>query len=261
MAGETETKPAETETKPTETKPTTEVKPVETKVETKPTETKPVETEKKPSEQEDWRDRRIAQLTAKLREEQAKNATKPVETTTTTQTQPVIPDAEIDRRADIKAQALAAQRAFDEACNSVVSAGRTAFPDFDARVAEMKRLITPNDANSGAAYNAFIAAAIATGEAPRLIHELGGNLNEAARIMALPPIQQGVELTKLALRAPADPTKAPKPPTPIRATGGSHDAIDPSDPERADNLSTAEWMRRREAQERERLGPDNRRRA
>ncbi len=62
--------------------------------------------------------------------------------------------------------------------------------------------------------------------------------------MALPPIKMAVELTKIASGQGRQVSGAAKPITPVGGRGASHDAIDPTDPERADKLSTAEWMKR-----------------
>ena len=47
-------------------------------------------------------------------------------------------------------------------------------------------------------YNLFLDTAIETGEGPRLLHELGSNLDEAFRILSLPPTKMAVELAKRA---------------------------------------------------------------
>ena len=82
-----------------------------------------------------------------------------------------------------------------------------------------------------------------------IIHALGSDLNEAARILALDPVRMGVEVAKLAMRADAGPgvSAAARPITPVGARGAAHTAISADDPDKADRLSTAEWMKRREA--------------
>lgn len=239
---EPDPKPPVTEPPPP-VEPPTEPPAVEPKA-APPTEppTEPTEPPKEPPSQ-DWRDRRIAQLTARLREEQAKNAKPP--TADPPATAPGLTEADVERRA----AELAATQTFNRMCNDAAQAGRQAYPDFDSKVNELRRLVDVNDPASVAAYNSMLAAAIETGEAPRLLHELGSDLNEASRILALPALKMGVELTRLALGGVAPGgTRAPKPITPVRATGAPHTAIDPTDPDRSDALSTAEWMRRREAQ-------------
>lgn len=197
----------------------------------------------------DWRDARIAQLTAKLKEAQgqAKSEVQGAETPVPVVAQ--MPEFEIERRARELSAQQSQINAFNSACQAVADQGKVSFGDFDARINELKQLAGDGDLQQQMMYNSFIAAAIETGEAPRLLHELGGNLNEAARIMALPPFKMAVELTKLSMTRPGgEASRAPKPITPIGGQRASHSAIDPTDPDRADNLTTAEWMKRRETQ-------------
>jgi hypothetical protein len=193
---------------------------------------------------QDWRERRIGELTAKLRAAEAKaKAELPAPPAA-----PVVNQAEIDRLANIRAQELNATTEFNRMCNEAAGAGRLAFPDFDTKLNEMKRLAEGGDANTVSAYNTMIAAALETGDAPKVIHYLGGNLNEASRIMSMPPMKMAVELTKIATGAARTFSQLPKPITPIGSRGGQHEEIDPADAERSDRLATATWMERREAQ-------------
>ena len=192
---------------------------------------------------EDWRDKRIAQLTAKLKDAQAKP--KPED-------KPKPEGGESEAEINARAEQLAAQRvaldSFNKACAEAAEKGRAEFPDFQSRVNELSRLVDRNDPASVGAYNEFIVAALETGEAPKIIHALGGDLNEAARILSLPPIKRAVELTRLAAKTPAEISKTPKPITPVGSKGPAHTAIDPTDPERADGLSIDAWMARRNEQ-------------
>jgi hypothetical protein len=115
-------------------------------------------------------------------------------------------------------------------------------------VDELRKLADPNDPISMATYNGFLAAALETGEAPKLIYALGSDLNEANRILSLPPLKMAVELTKLAAKPEQQISKASKPITPLNGRGVAHEAVDPTDPTRADALSTKAWMERRNAQ-------------
>lgn len=193
---------------------------------------------------EDWRDARIRKLTAKLRESESSKKDTPAADTAPA-------EAQIERRANELAEQKAQWTAFNNACAGAAEAGRTTYgsSEFDTQVKELSKLNGEGtDPEAQARYNTFLLAALDTGEAPKLIYHLGQNLNEAARIMALPPIKMAIELTRLAAKDPAPGSKAPKPITPIGSRGASHVSIDPTDTERADNLSTAEWMKRREAQ-------------
>ena len=196
----------------------------------------------------DWRERRIAKLTAQLHEAREKlgaaaSAPPPAAA-------PAPTDELINRRAEALAREMEATRAFNERCNAAADAGRSAFgeAEFNSRVAALHKVYDPADPGQVAAYNLMLEAAIETGQGPALLHRLGGDLNEAARVLALPPVKMALELAKLAVPRDPAPSAAPKPITPIGNRGASNERIRPDDPERADTLSTAEWIRRREEQ-------------
>jgi len=204
-----------------------------------------------PPPKEDWRDARIKRLTAKLRELQP--GAKPDES----EPSPPSPDpgtrlaeAEIERRAQELSRQNSAIAEFNRQCNDAAAAGQKTYKDFDSRITSLRQLAGgPEDLTQQVAYNQFVAAALETGEAPKLLHVLGGDLDEAARIMALNPVRMAIELTRLAARdLDTNTSQAPKPISPVGGRGAPHTSIDPADPERADRLTTAEWMTRRNAQ-------------
>lgn len=207
----------------------------------------------------DWRQARIDKLTGQLREtqralaaEQQRNQAGQGQSPPAPGQQTPPPGAvDIERMANERAGQIAAQRVFDEACNAVAAEGAKANPDFQARINSLRGLVNPQDANEAASYSALLAAAIDNGptEAARILHHLGGDLTEAQRILSLPPMKIAVEITKLAMTAPEKLSSVSKPITPVAGgRQGPHTQVDPSDPERSDNLSTAEWMRRRNEQ-------------
>ena len=216
---------------------------------------------------QDWRERRIAQQTARLREAneelerlRAENARlqghqSQGQSEAETRTGAIYSGDDIQRLAEQRAAEIAAANEFNRACNDIAAKGRADFGDteFNSRVGALRSLVNPADPREAANYNQFLSALIETGEAPRLIHQLGDDLDEASRILALSPVKMGIELAKLAARTPEPASGAPRP---IRPVGGgrqaSHTAIDPTDPDRADNLSTAEWMRRMDERDRAR---------
>lgn len=124
---------------------------------------------------------------------------------------------------------------------------------FNASVVALTSVIDRSDPGEVQAYRSLVEAAIDTGQAPRLIHLLGQDPSEAARLLELSPARMGVELAKLAAADPDRSTsRAPRPAQVPRGSGGGsapHTAIDPTDPERADRLTTAEWMARRNQQQ------------
>lgn len=193
----------------------------------------------------DWKDARIAQLTARLKAAGKTDAPAPIVAAPsglpTTQ-------AELDALVDARAADKANLADFNRRCAEVATAGRAAFSDFNDSIAGLMQLVDRDDPSSVNTYNTFIQAALETGEAPKLIHALGSDLDEASRILALSPVRMGIELAKLAM-ADGEPglSRAPKPIVPVGGRGASHQQISPGDPERADRLSTKEWMARREA--------------
>lgn len=205
--------------------------------------------ESKTDEQKpDWRDRRIAQLTARLRAEQAKAT--PGAAPAATETPAVAtPEAEIDRRANEKAAQIAAAAEFNRRCDDTANMGRKEFGDiqFNARVNGLVQLIDRQDPASVQTYNQFLEAAMETGIGAKIIHDLGGDLNRASEILSLPPVKMAMEIAKLAAAPTSQESKAPKPITPV---GGrpKNETIDPRDAERADHLDMKTWMERREKQ-------------
>lgn len=193
----------------------------------------------------DWRDRRIAQLTAQLRAAQAARPAEGIAGLT---------EAQINERVETRAREVAAQQQFDAKAADVQAAGRLAHPDFDGVVEQFKRVVNFQNPAEAQQYNNFLQAAFRLGPegAVKVIHGLGSDLNEAAKILALSPVEMGVELGRRAAGSGGgdDISKTPRPPRPAdrRGSTANTDETSPDDVERADKLSTAEWMRRRDAQ-------------
>lgn len=197
----------------------------------------------------DWKDKRIAQLTARLAAKPASPAPAPA---------PAQPDptadfnARVNAAAQQQAQALAATAAFNQKCNEIVEAGRTTFgkDEFNSSVSGLLKLVDMADAGSAANYTDFLETAIETGAGAELLFELGRDLDEAQRVLELSPKKRAIELARKAesLGATAEPSKAPKPIRVIEAKGVRHEEIDPADASRADNLPIADWMERRNKQ-------------
>lgn len=132
-----------------------------------------------------------------------------------------------------EAQRMVAEQSFNDTCNKVYAAGKAEFPDFDNAVANLQMVGVNRD---------FLELATSSDAGAKLIHHLGTDLDEAARIAALPPVQMARELTrlefKLAQPVAAKPvSKAPAPITPIGSGGVT-------DPGLRDDLPIDEWMRR-----------------
>lgn len=215
--------------------------------------------QEQPPQRTDWRDRRIGELTARTRELRAELERIKGQAPANGQAQaPGQPQGgfdqpppnqwTIDAQIEQRAQMLAANQEFNRRCNEVAEAGRRVYPDFDLRVSKLVGLVDPNDPQGISSYNSFINAALETGEASKIIHALGGDLNEASRILSLNSVRQAVELTRLAARPMNELSGAPRPINPAAtAAQAARSTTSPDDPG-SDNISTEEWMRRREEQ-------------
>jgi hypothetical protein len=127
-----------------------------------------------------------------------------------------------------EARRLAAAETFNAQADAAYEAGKAKFTDFDDAVATLRDV--------GAMTQPLVEAALATGEAPAVLHYLGNDPDEAARITALNPVRMGVELAKIAgkLAAAPKPRTVSAAPPPIRTVGGTaKPEIDVYDPKLA----------------------------
>lgn len=197
---------------------------------------------------EDWKDKRIARLTAQLHE---LRETRKQQNEAPANNEPLDPTEDFNRRvADAAAQQVELQR-FNDQCNTVAQQGKQVYgEDFQHRVNQLKKLVNESDTREVEQYMGLLRAAIRTGEGHKLLYDLGGDLNKANDILNLDHTSMAIELTKMALAKPPteEVSNLPRPVRPVGGTTGAQREVDPTDPSRSDNLSTAEWMRRREAQ-------------
>lgn len=146
------------------------------------------------------------------------------------QSAPGTEDERINQRA---AQLVETQR-FNERANEVYAAGKAENPDFDESLKTLGML---------GASPEFFKSMVDLEDAHKVLHALGSNPEEAARILALPPLKQGRELERLASK-PA-PKKATKPvsnaPEPISShvDGSGSRSVD------LDNSSIDDFMKAR----------------
>lgn len=200
--------------------------------------------------QADWRDKRIATLTRRLRELQENQGRQQAPQAPQQPTQEQLTNQQIEQRA----RELSAVQDFNRRCDETALVGRSSFGEneFNGRIQNLQKLVDNSDPVSVQAYNSLLLAAIDTGEGAKVLHALGADLNEAQRILALPPTRMAAELTRRSLNHETQVSSAPKPITAVGSRGATHERISPDDADRSDHLSTAEWMRRREAQVKER---------
>lgn len=135
-----------------------------------------------------------------------------------------------------KAAEMVAERTFNESCNKVYETGKAEFPDFDQAVSNLQMVGMNRE---------FLEIVSSSDAGHKVLNHLGHDLDEAARISALPPLQMARELTRLEykLNQPqAKPvSKAPAPIKPIGAGGSPSSGL-------SDDLPIEEWIARRNKQ-------------
>ena len=136
------------------------------------------------------------------------------------------------------AQQIAHQQTLNDAANRTYEAGKAAFGgDFDVAVNTLRQVTDLSQRTD------FLEAVTALPNAHEVYHYLGKNPDEAAHVLALSPVKMAIELATVAAKV-GRPKPQSKAPAPITAVGRS---ASPSS-DLSDDLSTAEWIARREAQ-------------
>ena len=245
--------------------PTQDVAPADAEPEAKPAEpeaAKPDET-KPELRREDARDARIRQQNAKIgtvsRERDdlaARNAE--LERRLNPQPDPgptpVKTQADYDRDVQTGATKLAKENAFMADCNKIADAGNKEFADdFKPTLDSLWGVIGGVDAQGALTPSAvtLIEAAQEADNPAAILHHLGKNLDEAARIAALSPTRMGAAVVKLSASLAAKAaetaaaakaaTKAPEPMESV--TGGARASLSLGE------MGMADYMTARNAQD------------
>lgn len=210
---------------------------------------KPVEVEPvaEPPAPKDNREKRIAKLTAQLAK--SRQTIEELRAGRSAGVQDLTPEEFNQKVEEVAAQRRSAEE-FNRRSNEAAEAGRKEFGEsqFKERIDSLATLVDPTDRASQDRYVRFIQTALETGKAHAVCFALGADLDRAEEILNMGPAQQAIALERLAQGTAPKVSAAPKPITPVGAKGPAHTAVSADDKDRADNLSTAEWMRRREAQ-------------
>jgi hypothetical protein len=196
----------------------------------------------------DWREERIAKLTAQLNEEREKNVKAPA---APVEAKPGETPADFEARVKNEARRLAAEETFNLKADAVATAARETYgaAEFNARLTNIQSTINQRDPIEVSAYVRLVQTAMDTDEPGKVIFLLGEDPSRAADIMAMSPTKMALEIAKLAIAETPGVSKVAKPLTLVEANNQADRVeIDPSDPSRSDKLSTAEWMKRRLAQ-------------
>ena len=121
---------------------------------------------------------------------------------------------DIDSLAEKKAAELVQQREFNAKCDAIYSSGNGEFgQEWDTTLANFGML--------GGLNQPFLEAVTELPDAHKVLHQLGSDMDAAARIMSLPPIKMAFELAKLSSKPvkTAPVTKAPPPIAPLDGAG------------------------------------------
>lgn len=144
-----------------------------------------------------------------------------------------------DQRIQTAAAQLVETQRFNDRSNDVYLAGKAEHPDFDESLKNLGML---------GASPEFFKSIVDLDDAHKVLHALGSNPEEAARILALSPLKQGRELERLASKPAPAKTKKPvsNAPDPIssRVSGSGSKAVD------LDNASIDDFMKARNSQSR-----------
>jgi hypothetical protein len=113
-----------------------------------------------------------------------------------------------------EAERMASDQSFNDVCNKVYAKGTAAFKDFDNAVEALQVVGVDRE---------FLEIVVDSDIAPKLLHYLGNNLDEADRINMLPPIQKARALTKLEYEINSKPVSSA--PEPIKHLNGNRSAV------------------------------------
>lgn len=163
-----------------------------------------------------------AQLQALQRSPQSPQQQNPVD---------MVPRAELERLVE----ARATEQHFVDSCNAVADTGASKYPDFKEAVDNYGLLGGPPPA--------FLEAITALGkdDGAKVYYDLGKNPDEAARILALPPVKMAMALAKMA-SAPAKAIAVSKAPTPISPISSSATARAGAEPDAKDMVAWNQWF-------------------
>lgn len=166
---------------------------------------------------------RSARIAAETRaQELLSQIGKPATDPTAPATPPAMTETEIDRRATEKAQLIAQANEFNKACNAVVNTGKKEFTNWDEAVKNLGLVgAIGKDVDPG-----FLETAIELENPAAILHHLGTNLEEAERLVKMPPKKMAMEMARIEAKLKA-PIPAPPPaalsqaPAPVITVGGA----------------------------------------
>jgi hypothetical protein len=153
-------------------------------------------------------------------------------------------DAEIERLAEKRAEVLVAQRVWLEDCKKVYDQGMEKFPggkDKGMSFDDALKAYIP----LGGASEALIRAAMDTESPDEVLYALAHDLDEAQRIMRLPPMKMAIACERMMVKAKAKVKQVSKTPPPPSELGGRNGT---EVEELGENTDMKTWMAKRDKQ-------------
>jgi hypothetical protein len=128
---------------------------------------------------------------------------------------PAIDQESLQRMAREQAAQMLKEQTFNDACNRVYESGKKEIgSEFDAAIQNFNML------GGLSAHPDLVEVATAIPDGHKVLHHLGTNLDEAARIINLPPIQKALAIAELSGKLKNKPiSAAPAPIKPISSVG------------------------------------------
>lgn len=130
------------------------------------------------------------------------------------------------------------EQSFNDSCNKIYATGKSEFSDFDTIVENLQLVGMNRD---------FLEVLTGMDGAHKILHHLGGDFDEAARISSLPPVQMARELARIELKLSSQPKKVSKAPDPISPLSGKSGST-----KRMEDMTDAEFATYRREQIRNR---------
>jgi hypothetical protein len=166
----------------------------------------------------DWRDRRIARLTAEKRNLEAR-----VSQVAAVAPARAVPEGEVDREAIRNEErqrmaAEAAQAEFDNACNKVAADGKKRYSDWDATINKITNAVAPLHELEGK-YR-FVTLLLDTSDPDKVLHDLGQDPDRMEEVLNMRPGKMVIELEKIAKAKPKKDISEVDPP-PGHIDGGT----------------------------------------
>lgn len=131
----------------------------------------------------------------------------------------------IQRMADERANQIVKEQNFNQACNRVYDSGKKELgADFDAAIQNFNML------GGLSSHPALVEAATLLPEGHKILHHLGTNLEEAARIISLPPMQMALAISDIQSKVrTSNISSAPAPIKPLGSSGSTSTVQGPDD--------------------------------